>query len=105
MVTFTKELIACNRQFGFLPGSSSVSNDLTSFLYHEHKHGGGCIEKGGPWAMFEASLTFGHEWLRFDWFNSEMTTKGLQAICTLHGNVQFRTKLCYGEFGCIEFQF
>ena len=74
---FTKELIAYNRESGFLPGSSGVSSDLTSFLYHEHKNRGGCVEKAGPWAMFEVSLTFGHEWFHFDWFNSELRTEDL----------------------------
>ena len=70
---FTKELIAYNRNAGFLSGSG-IANDLVTLIYNEHKNGGGCKFKAGPWALFETTFVFGHDYLHFDWWNSELRT-------------------------------
>ena len=71
---FEKELIAYNRPSGFLFGSSGYSNGLTSVLYDEHKSGGGCVQKAGPWVMTELTFIIGHEYIDFDWFDSRVKT-------------------------------
>ena len=65
---FAKEIMAYNRDSGFLIGSSALSDDLVSLMYDEQRNG--CLQKAGPWGLFELTFALGHDYLHFDWWDS-----------------------------------
>ena len=71
---FSKEMIAYNRQTGFLFGESDLASDLAQILYLDHIDNNGCVQKAGPWAFFELTFALGRENFIWDWFNSRLET-------------------------------
>ena len=71
---FSKEMIAYNRQTGFLFGESDLASDLAQILYLDHIDNNGCVQKAGPWAFFELTFALGHENIIWDWFNTRLET-------------------------------
>ena len=55
---FSKELVAYNRDSGFLWGSYLSNNNLDP-VFKDHKYNGGCVQKSGPWAWFELTFSGG----------------------------------------------